>query len=126
MKKEKVTGLLLVGASVLILGALYIWAPVCGHGKMIMRCHATGQFETLLALLTLAVGAQMFFYPGKYWIITLTLGVLIVLLTYTTILGPGLCADPAMRCHKTDWWLKIGGLMVIVGGILNAVQSSKK
>ncbi len=123
--KLNVSALLLLVASLLSLGSIYIWAPVCKADHM--SCVPTSHTIIILAFITLALAIQEFIIKkNKSYIIMFAIGIFILLVTYKNGLSKGFCPDPMMRCNKTDWWIKASALLVLAAGVLSAINTNKR
>lgn len=128
MKKDfhKLLMMGLIAVSLMMLGAIYIWAPVCdgllklATGNMVhMKCFYTAQAGTILAILLLVLSIAAL-AAKKYTVITsvmvIVLGIMIIAVTYESLIGIGVCKK-VMACHQTAFWLRIGGGLAILIGI---------
>lgn len=115
-------------AALVVLGAIYIWAPVCDqliplqNGNMThMRCFYTAQAATYLAILLLACSVvTLAIKNGKtaIAIISLIIGIMLITITMESI-GIGVCKKTTMSCIQTAVWLKGCGIVAIIA---SAVQ----
>ena len=108
-------------AALVLLGAVKIWAPVCGKmltlqtGKEVpMKCHWTAQAAVAVAIILLAVAVMAFLAKQdqkKFFVVGAVIAVMIFLL-FTSLMG--VCASPDMRCNTTAVWAKIVAAVVLV------------
>lgn len=123
-------------AALLILGAIYIWAPVCSglltlqNGTMVhMKCFYTAQASTVLAVILLVTAFVAFMSKSDHnkiqWIVVL-IGIMIIAATYESLIGIGICKKPTMECHATAAWLRASGAIAIIGGLLDVLANSTK
>ena len=111
--------------ALIVLGAIYIWAPVCdqflqlANGNMThMKCFYTAYAATYLAILLLASSIISLATRNKTAIISLIIGIMLITITNDTI-GIGVCKKSTMSCIQTGIWLKGCGIVTI---IVSAVQ----
>lgn len=123
-------------ASIIILGAVLFWAPVCDgllkleNGNMVhMKCFYTGQSSILLAILLFitAIIAYMSKTDHKkiQWIIIL-IGIMLIVNTFESTIGIGICKKITMSCHTTAKWIRLSGAISIVAGLVDIVVNSNK
>ncbi|KMT22511.1 DUF4418 family protein [Clostridium cylindrosporum] len=120
----KIIPAVLVVISLLILGAIFIWSPVCtgtlelANGNMThMKCFYTAKAEACLAIILLVSSIASFFTKGNQLAI-ITIGILFIVLTFDSPMGIGICKKEIMACHDTAAWIRTGGAITILGGIL--------
>jgi hypothetical protein len=106
-------------AAVVVLGAVYIWAPVCdqllqlANGNMVhMRCFYTAQAVTYLAILLLLSSGISLFTGNNTAVISLIIGIMFITITNDAI-GIGVCKKSTMSCIQTAGWLKGCGIVTI-------------
>lgn len=109
-----------ISAVLLVLPRIF---PVCtglGTGGKPMVCHYTFQAEFIIGLLALIVSASLFVLrtaEARQWS-----GFLLVLLGISAAVLPqawaiGLCPHASGACHKTAFFINIGGfLLALTGG----------
>ncbi|MFZ3130988.1 MAG: DUF4418 family protein [Desulfosporosinus sp.] len=116
-------------ASLLVLGALFIWAPVCtglltlGNGNMAhMKCYYTGQASIALAVILLITAIVAYLSKTDHqklqWVI-IVIGIMIIANTFTSIIGIGICKNPDMACNTTAVWLRGSGVLAILSGLID-------
>lgn len=115
----------LIALSLIILGAIYIWAPVCdgllelADGRMVhMRCFYTAQAATIIAILVLVQAITTLVTKKSNPVMIIALGIMLIAVTYESVIGIGICKK-VMACHDTAFWLRGGGLITIVIGAIN-------
>jgi hypothetical protein len=108
--------------ALVVLGAIYIWAPVCdqflqlANGNMThMRCFYTAHAATYLAILLLVSSVVSLATKNKTAIISLIIGIMLITITNDTI-GIGVCKKSTMSCIQTAVWLKGCGIVTIIAG----------
>lgn len=99
-------------AAVCMIGALKIWAPVCG--KMLdlangnqthMKCHWAGQAAIAISIIMLAVAVMAFLAKKEYkglMVVNAVAAVVLFLVFTNTLIG--VCASAEMRCQVTKVW----------------------
>lgn len=115
--KTKLSNLLIglqAAAALCVLGAIKIWAPVCGKmlvlesGKEVpMKCHWAGQAAIALSviLLVCAVVALLVKRDHRKLMIVSAVTAVMLFLVFTSLIG--VCASETMRCQSTALWGKI-------------------
>jgi len=123
-------------ASVLVLGAVFVWAPICSgllvlqNGTMVhMKCFYTGQAFIALALIMIVTALAAYLSKTDHrkiqWIIVLV-GILLIANTYESTIGIGICKKTTMECHITAIWLRAGGVLAVLGGLVDILFNSSK
>lgn len=132
MKSQRILmfGLLIV--SLLILGAILLWAPVCdgllelANGQMVhMKCFYTKQAVALISILIGIQAIASVITKKTNPIMIIGLGVTLIILTYQSFLGIGICMNKAMACHDTALWIRGGGILTIVLGLAAFIKKNK-
>jgi hypothetical protein len=123
----------LLALACLILGALYIWAPVCDgllelkSGNMVhMKCFYTSQVTAILALLLILLAATSLIKRQTHSLMIIALGIMLIVVTYTSFLGIGVCVNEAMACNTTALWIRGGGALTILFGLGSLILKGKK
>ena len=98
-------------AAVVMVGAIKIWAPVCGKmlelvsGKQVpMKCHWAGQAAIAVSIIILATAMVALLTKKEYkglMVVNAVAGV-ILFLVFTKLIG--VCASEEMRCQITKLW----------------------
>ena len=123
------------GAAVAISAALLVLPrifPICtglGAGGKPMVCHYTFQAEFIIGLLALIVSASLFILrtdEARQW-----RGFLLILLGLSVVVLPqpwalGLCPHASGACHKTAFFINIGGLLLALTGGWAAWQAYRQ
>ena len=132
-KMNKIMIALQALAAVLLIGAIKIWAPVCG--KMLdlangnqthMKCYWAGQAGLVVAIVILAAAVMAFLAKKEYkgfMVITAICGALLFMIFATKFIG--VCASETMRCQVTKVW-GIGAAAVTVATSLINLLSGKE
>ena len=131
-KLNKVLIALQAVAAACVLGAVKIWAPVCGKmlelvsGKQVpMKCHWAGQAAIAVSIIILAVAVMALLAKKEYkglMVVAAVCGV-ILFLVFTSLIG--VCASAEMRCQVTKVW-GIGAAIVVVATSLINLISGKE
>ena len=120
-------------AALCVLGAIKIWAPVCGkmlelaNGNMThMKCHWAGQAGLAIAIVILAAAVMALLAKKEYkgfMVITALCGALLFMVFATDFIG--VCASAEMRCNVTKVW-GLGAAAVTVATSLINLLSGKE
>lgn len=128
--KSRLSEILLLVSAFIILGALYIWAPVCTNllelksGNMVhMKCFYVSQAATYLAILMIALVIDGMIIKKKPIITPIIMGIVLFVMVIETPVSIGICKMSTMACHTSAIWLKISAVLSIIAGI---VSVSKK
>lgn len=124
-------GLQALAAAVLI-GAIKIWAPVCGKmlelvsGKEVpMKCHWAGQAAIAISVIILAAAVMALLAKKEYkgLMVVNAVAAVVLFLVFTSLIG--VCASAEMRCQVTKIW-GIGAATAIFGTSLINLLSGKE
>lgn len=119
-------------AAVCVLGAVKIWAPVCGKmlelttGKTVpMKCHWAGQAAIGISIIILAVAVMALLAKKEYksLMVVNAVAAVILFLVFTSLIG--VCASNEMRCQVTKIW-GIGAAAVVFATSLINLLSGKE
>ena len=119
-------------AAVLLVGAIKIWAPVCGKmlelvsGKEVpMKCHWAGQAAIAVAVIILAAAVMALLAKKEYkgLMVVNAVAAVVLFLVFTSLIG--VCASAEMRCQITKVW-GIGAAAVVFGTSLINLISGKE
>ena len=103
-------GLQALAAAVLI-GAIKIWAPVCGkmlelaNGNQVpMKCHWAGQAAIAISVIILAAAVMALLAKKEYkgLMVVNAVAAVVLFLVFTSLIG--VCASETMRCQVTKIW----------------------
>ena len=132
-KMNKILIALQALAAALLIGAIKIWAPVCGKmlelttGKTVpMKCHWAGQAGLAIAIVILAAAIMALLAKKEYkglMVITAVCAVLLFMVFATGFIG--VCASETMRCQVTKVW-GIGAAIVTFAASLINLLSGKE
>ena len=135
MMKTKMNNILIliqaVAAAVMV-GAIKIWAPVCGKmlelvsGKEVpMKCHWAGQAAIAVAVIILAAAIMALLAKKEYkgLMVVNAVAAVVLFLIFTSLIG--VCASEEMRCQVTKVW-GLGVAAVVFGTSLINLISGKE
>ncbi len=116
--------LILVG--LMVIGSIFLWAPICSgkielaNGNMTyMKCHYTGQASILLSIVLIVAGIEAFFTNSRRPWTFIAIGIMLLLVTFGSMLGIGICMKETMNCHSTAVWIRGGGIVTIICGLIS-------
>ena len=119
-------------AAACVIGALKIWAPVCGklldlaNGNQVpMKCHWAGQAAMAVSIIIIAAAVMALLAKKEYkglMVVNAVAGVLLFLV-FTSLIG--VCASETMRCQVTKVW-GIGAAAVVFATSLINLLSGKE
>ena len=124
-------GLQALAAAVMI-GAVKIWAPVCGKmlelvsGKEVpMKCHWTGQAAIAVSVIMIVVAVMALLAKKEYksLMVVNAVAAVVLFLVFTSLIG--VCASETMRCQITKVW-GLGVAAVVFGTSLINLISGKE
>ena len=124
-------GLQALAAAVLI-GAIKIWAPVCGkmlelaNGNQVpMKCHWAGQAAIAVSVIILVTAVMALLAKKEYkgLMVVNAVAAVVLFLVFTSLIG--VCASETMRCQATKIW-GIGAATAIFGTSLINLLSGKE
>ena len=119
-------------AAAALLGAVKIWAPVCGKmlelvsGKEVpMKCHWAGQAAIAVSIIILVSAVMAFLAKKEYkgLMVVNAVAAVVLFLVFTSLIG--VCASAEMRCQATKAW-GIGAAVVTVAASLINLLSGKE
>ena len=119
-------------AAAVMIGALKIWAPVCGKmlelvsGKEVpMKCHWAGQAAIVIAVIILVAAVMALLAKKEYkgLMVVTAVAAVILFLVFTSLIG--VCASEEMRCQATKVW-GLGVAAVVFGTSLINLISGKE
>ena len=119
-------------AAAALLGAVKIWAPVCGkllelaNGNQVpMKCHWAGQAAIAISVIILvtAIMALLAKKEFKGLMVVNAVAAVLLFLVFTSLIG--VCASAEMRCQTTKIW-GIGAAAIVFGTALINLLSGKE
>ena len=133
--KTKLSNILLslqAVAALCVIGAVKIWAPVCGKlltldtGKEVpMRCYYTGQaaFAVAVILLTIAIAALLSKSGHRKLMVISAVAAVMLFLLFSSLIG--VCASPDMRCHATDFWCRGAAVVSLAASVVELLSGKE-
>lgn len=116
-------------AAACMIGAMKIWAPVCGkmlelaNGNQVpMKCHWAGQAAMAVAVIILAAAVMALLAKKEYkglMAVTAVAGV-VLLLVFTSLIG--VCANEEMRCNVTRLWGMGAAAVSVAASLVNLLS----
>lgn len=119
-------------AAAALIGAIKIWAPVCGkmlelaNGNQVpMKCHWAGQAAIAVAVIIIAAAVMALLAKKEYkgLMVVNAVAAVVLFLVFTSLIG--VCASETMRCQVTKIW-GIGAAAAIFGTSLINLLSGKE
>ena len=119
-------------AAALLVGAIKIWAPVCGkmlelaNGNQVpMKCHWAGQAAIAISVIILAAAVMALLAKKEYkgLMVVNAVAAVVLFLVFTSLIG--VCASETMRCQVTKIW-GIGAAAIVFGISLINLLSGKE
>ena len=119
-------------AAAVLIGAIKIWAPVCGklldlvNGKQVpMKCHWAGQAAMAVSIIIIAAAIMALLAKKEYkgLMVVNAVAAVMLFLVFTSLIG--VCASAEMRCQITKVW-GIGAAAVVFGTSLINLISGKE
>ena len=119
-------------AAALLIGAIKIWAPVCGkmlelaNGNQVpMKCHWAGQAAIAVSVIIIAAAVMALLAKKEYkgLMVVNAVAAVVLFLVFTSLIG--VCASAEMRCQVTKIW-GIGAAAATFGTSLINLLSGKE
>ena len=119
-------------AAAALLGAIKIWAPVCGKmlelvsgNQVPMKCHWAGQAAIAISVIIIAAAVMALLAKKEYkgLMIVNAVAAVVLFLVFTSLIG--VCASETMRCQVTKVW-GIGAAAVVFATSLINLLSGKE
>lgn len=119
-------------AAAVLIGAIKIWAPVCGkmlelaNGNQVpMKCHWAGQAAIAVSVIILITAVMALLAKKEYkgLMVVNAVAAVVLFLVFTSLIG--VCASAEMRCQVTKVW-GIGAAAVVFGTSLINLISGKE
>ena len=129
---NKVMIILQTLAGALVIGAIKIWAPVCGkmlelaNGNQVpMKCHWAGQAALAVSVIIIAAAVMALLAKKEYkgLMVVTAVAAVVLFLVFTSLIG--VCASETMRCQITKVW-GIGAAAVVFATSLINLLSGKE
>ena len=119
-------------AAAVMVGAIKIWAPVCGKmlelvsGKEVpMKCHWAGQAAIAISVIMIVAAVMALLAKKEYkgLMVVNAVAAVVLFLVFTSLIG--VCASETMRCQITKVW-GLGVAAVVFGTSLINLISGKE
>jgi len=129
---NKVMIALQAAAALCVIGAVKIWAPVCGkmlelaNGNQVpMKCHWAGQAALAVSAIILVAAVMAFLAKKEYkglMVVTAVSGVVLFLI-FTSLIG--VCASETMSCQTTKVWGMAAAGVTAVTSLINLLSGKE-
>ena len=120
-------------AAICMIGAIKIWAPVCGKmlelvsGKQVpMKCHWAGQAGLAVSVIILVAAVMALLAKKEYkgfMVVTAVGGALLFMIFATGFIG--VCASAEMRCQSTKLWGIIAAGVTFAASLINLLSGKE-
>ena len=120
-------------AGVCVIGAIKIWAPVCGKmlelvsGNTVpMKCHWAGQAAIAVAIIIIVIAVMALMAKKEYkglMVVNAVAGVILFLIYTNTLIG--VCASAEMRCNVTKIWGMGAAAVTFVTSLINLLSGKE-
>ena len=129
---NKIMIALQAAAALCLVGAIKIWAPVCGKmlelvsGKTVpMKCHWAGQAAIAISIIIIAVAVMAFLAKKEYkgLMVVNTVAAVVLFLVFTKLIG--VCASAEMRCQITKLWGMGAAAVVFATSLVNLLSGKE-
>ena len=119
-------------AALCMIGAIKIWAPVCGKmleltsGKQVpMKCHWAGQAAIAVSVIIIAVAVMAFLAKKEYkgLMVVNAVAAVVLFLVFTSLIG--VCASETMRCQITKVWGIGAAAVVFATSLINLISGKE-
>ena len=129
---NKIMIALQAAAALCLVGAIKIWAPVCGKmlelvsGKQVpMKCHWAGQAAIAVCVIILAVAVMAFLAKKEYkgLMVVNAVAAVVLFLVFTKLIG--ICASAEMRCQITKLWGMGSAAVVFATSLVNLLSGKE-
>ena len=129
---NKIMIALQAAAALCLIGAIKIWAPVCGKmlelvsGKQVpMKCHWAGQAAIAICIIILAVAVMAFLAKKEYkgLMVVNAVAAVVLFMVFTSLIG--VCASEEMRCQITKLWGMGTAAVVFASSLVNLLSGKE-
>ena len=119
-------------AAACLLGAIKIWAPVCGKmlelvsGKTVpMKCHWAGQAAIAISVIVIAVAVMALLAKKEYkgLMVVNAVAAVMLFLVFTSLIG--VCASAEMRCQVTKIWGIGASAAIFATSLINLISGKE-
>ena len=129
---NKILIVLQIAAAAALIGAVKLWAPVCGKllelvsGKQVpMKCHWAGQAAMAISVIIIVAAVMALLARKEYkglMVVTAVAGA-VLFLVFTSLIG--VCASEEMRCQTTKLWGIGAAAVVFVTSLVNLLSGKE-
>lgn len=129
---NKILIVLQIAAAAALIGAVKVWAPVCGKllelvsGKQVpMKCHWAGQAAMAISVIIIVAAVMALLARKEYkglMVVTAVAGA-VLFLVFTSLIG--VCASEEMRCQTTKIWGIGAAAVVFVTSLVNLLSGKE-
>ena len=129
---NKIMIALQAAAALCLIGAIKIWAPVCGKmlelvsGKQVpMKCHWAGQAAIAICIIILAAAVMAFLAKKEYkgLMVVNAVAAVVLFTVFTSLIG--VCASEEMRCQITKLWGMGTAAVVFATSLVNLLSGKE-
>ena len=129
---NKIMIALQAAAALCLIGAIKIWAPVCGKmlelvsGKQVpMKCHWAGQAAIAVCIIILAAAVMAFLAKKEYkgLMVVNAVAAVVLFMVFTSLIG--VCASEEMRCQLTKLWGMGAAAVVFATSLVNLLSGKE-
>ena len=129
---NKVMIILQALAAAALLGAIKIWAPVCGklldlvNGNQVpMKCHWAGQAAIAVSVIIIATAVMALLAKKEYkgLMVVNAVAAVVLFLVFTSLIG--VCASETMRCQITKVWGLGAAAVVFATSLINLLSGKE-
>ena len=119
-------------AAAALLGAIKIWAPVCGklldlvNGNQVpMKCHWAGQAAMAVSIIIIAAAVMALLAKKEYkgLMVVNAVAAVVLFLVFTSLIG--VCASETMRCQITKVWGLGAAAVVFATSLINLLSGKE-
>ena len=119
-------------AAAALIGAIKIWAPVCGkmlelaNGNQVpMKCHWAGQAAIAVSVIIIAAALMALLAKKEHkgLMVVNAVAAVVLFLVFTSLIG--VCASETMRCQITKVWGIGVAAVVFVTSLINLLSGKE-
>ena len=119
-------------AAAALIGAIKIWAPVCGkmlelaNGNQVpMKCHWAGQAAIAFSVIIIAAALMALLAKKEHkgLMVVNAVAAVVLFLVFTSLIG--VCASETMRCQITKVWGIGVAAVVFVTSLINLLSGKE-
>ena len=119
-------------SAICMIGAIKMWAPVCGklldlaNGNQVpMKCHWAAQAGIAVSVVILVAAAMAFLAKKEYkgFMVVNAVAAAMLFLVFTSLIG--VCASAEMRCQATKLWGIGAAAIVFATALINLISGKE-